>query len=82
MKSIKNSLLGIIAFFLVLLTLIQLEVWPTKAIANNSTTNISKFSLFEYDGELLLLNTENGRVEKRAGRMSIEWKPYMITSQN
>ena len=44
MKSKKtNILLGIIAINLTLLTLIQLEIWPTKANANEleSTTGIN-----------------------------------------
>ena len=42
MKSKKtNILLGIIAINLTLLTLIQLEIWPTKANANEFNSNLN-----------------------------------------
>ena len=42
MKSQRtNILLGIIAINLTLLTLIQLEIWPVKANANELTSNLN-----------------------------------------
>ena len=53
MKSKIYILLGIIAMNLTLLTLIQLEAWPTKASANevNSTVNYGLVPLNE-DGSI------------------------------
>ena len=84
MKSKRtNILLGIIATCLVLLTLIQLEIWPTNANANeipntnNSIINSDKYTLYEYDGKLLLLNTETGRIGYRLESNTQMWYTYM-----